>query len=70
MMITDLKNGLLAHLLLHELMNTRDESIINKVHSALMLWQPTYFHEGEVRSVSRFLLYVQRLVFSRMASLS
>ncbi len=28
MMITDLKNGLLAHLLLHELMNTRDESLL------------------------------------------
>jgi len=28
MMITDLKNGLLAHLLLHELINTQDESLL------------------------------------------
>jgi hypothetical protein len=28
MMITDLKNGLFAHLPLHYLMNTRDESIL------------------------------------------
>ena len=29
MMITDLKNGLFAHLPLHYLMNTRDESILH-----------------------------------------
>ena len=59
MMITDLKNGLFAHLPLHELMNTRDESML-QIHFAKKAIGSFLLYHEPIRSSFFYLTTAER----------